>query len=129
MGVLRNEWVDLFVLAGLIALAGIAGNSVGYWTGKQVGPAMYQWRDRLLFKKRYLIQARDFYEKHGGKTIIIARFIPIIRTFAPFVAGVGAMTYSKFIMYNIVGGVLWCALFIYGGYFFGNLPIVKNKNV
>jgi membrane-associated protein len=117
LGVLRNEWVDLFVLAGLIALAGIAGNSVGYWTGKQVGPAMYQWRDRLLFKKRYLIQARDFYEKHGGLAVIGARFLPLIRTFAPIVAGIVQMDKKKFHFFNIVGSVSWVVSMLFAGYF------------
>ena len=117
LGVLRNEWVDLFVLAGLIALAGIAGNSVGYWTGKQVGTAMYQWRDRLLFKKRYLIQARDFYEKHGGLAVIGARFLPLIRTFAPIVAGIVQMDKKKFHFFNIVGSVSWVVSMLFAGYF------------
>ena len=117
LGAIRNEWVDLFVLAGLIALAGIAGNSVGYWTGKQVGPAMYQWRDRLLFKNKYLFQARDFYEKHGGLAVIGARFLPLIRTFAPIVAGIVQMDKKKFHFFNIVGSVSWVVSMIFAGYF------------
>ena len=117
LGAIRNEWVDLFVLAGLIALAGIAGNSVGYWTGKQVGPAMYQWRDRLLFKKKYLFQARDFYEKYGGLAVIGARFLPLIRTFAPIVAGIVQMDKKKFHFFNIVGSVSWVVSMIFAGYF------------
>jgi len=117
LGAIRNEWVDLFVLAGLIALAGIAGNSVGYWTGKQVGPTMYQWRDRLLFKKKYLFQARDFYEKHGGLAVIGARFLPLIRTFAPIVAGIVQMDKKKFHFFNIVGSVSWVVSMIFAGYF------------
>ena len=117
LGAIRNEWVDLFVLAGLIAMAGIAGNSVGYWTGKQVGPAMYQWRDRLLFKKKYLFQARDFYEKHGGLAVIGARFLPLIRTFAPIVAGIVQMDKKKFHFFNIVGSVSWVVSMIFAGYF------------
>ena len=117
LGAIRNEWIDLFVLAGLIALAGIAGNSVGYWTGKQVGPAMYQWRDRLLFKKKYLFQARDFYEKHGGLAVIGARFLPLIRTFAPIVAGIVQMDKKKFHFFNIVGSVSWVVSMIFAGYF------------
>ncbi|MFM1858484.1 MAG: hypothetical protein RLZ05_1544 [Bacteroidota bacterium] len=117
LGAIRNEWVDLFVLAGLIAMAGIAGNSVGYWTGKQVGPAMYQWRDRLLFKKKYLFQARDFYEKHGGLAVIGARFLPLIRTFAPIVAGIVQMDKKKFHFFNVVGSVSWVVSMIFAGYF------------
>lgn len=117
IGMLRNEWVDLFVLAGLIAVAGIAGNSVGYWTGRQVGPAMYQWRDRLLFKKKYLIQARDFYEKHGGLAVIGARFLPLIRTFAPIVAGIVQMDKKKFHFFNVLGSVSWVVSMIFAGYF------------
>lgn len=117
LGTIRNEWVDLFVLAGLIAMAGIAGNSVGYWTGKQVGPAMYQWRDRLLFKKKYLFQARDFYEKHGGLAVIGARFLPLIRTFAPIVAGIVQMDKKKFHFFNIIGSVSWVVSMIFAGYF------------
>jgi len=117
LGAIRNEWVDLFVLAGLIAMAGIAGNSVGDWTGKQVGPAMYQWRDRLLFKKKYLFQARDFYEKHGGLAVIGARFLPLIRTFAPIVAGIVQMDKKKFHFFNIIGSVSWVVSMIFAGYF------------
>ena len=117
LGAIRNEWLDLFVLAGLIAAAGIAGNSVGYWTGKQVGPAMYQWRDRLLFKKKYLFQARDFYEKHGGLAVIGARFLPLIRTFAPIVAGIVQMDKKKFHFFNIIGSVSWVLSMIFAGYF------------
>ena len=117
LGILRNEWIDLLVLAGLIAVAGIAGNSVGYWTGKQVGPTMYQWRDRFLFKKKYLFQARDFYEKHGGMAVIGARFLPIVRTFAPIVAGIVQMDKKKFHFFNMVGSVSWVITMIFAGYF------------
>lgn len=117
MGHIRNEWVDLFVLVGLIAFMGILGNTVGYWTGRKVGPAMYQWRDRFLFKKRYLHQAHDFYEKHGGLAVIGARFLPFIRTFAPIVAGIVQMDRKKFHFFNIVGSIAWVFSMIFGGYF------------
>ncbi|MBM3922037.1 MAG: hypothetical protein FJ340_02390 [Sphingomonadales bacterium] len=117
LGAIRNEWIDLLVLSALIALAGIAGNSLGYWTGRKVGPAMYQWRDRLLFKKKYLHQAREFYEKHGGLAVVGARFLPLIRTFAPIVAGIVQMDRAKFHFYNIIGSISWVCSMIFAGYF------------
>ena len=108
-----NEFVDLFLLLILIATAGIAGNSVGYWFGKRVGPAMYSWKENILFKRKYLVQAHDFYEKHGGGAIVIARFIPIIRTFAPIVAGI----VQKFFLFNIIGCVGWVFSMLFGGHF------------
>ena len=117
LGTIRNEWIDLVVLSGLIALAGILGNSAGYWTGQKVGPAMYGWRDRLLFKKKYLFQARDFYQRHGGLAVIGARFLPLIRTFAPIVAGIVQMDKSKFHFFNVVGSIAWVVSMIFSGYF------------
>jgi membrane-associated protein len=117
MGEVRNEFVDLFVLTGLIAFVGILGNSVGYWTGRKVGPAMYTWRDRLLFKKRYLIQAQEFFAKHGGGAIVMARFLPFIRTFAPIVAGIVKMDRKKFYFFNVVGSISWVFTMIFAGYF------------
>jgi membrane-associated protein len=114
------------IIFGLLSVAAIVGDTVNYWIGHYIGPRAFSGNVRFL-KKEYLDRTHAFYEKHGGKTIILARFIPIIRTFAPFVAGVGAMTYFKFISYNIIGGVLWVALFTFVGYFFGNLPIVQNN--
>ncbi|MBM3412085.1 MAG: hypothetical protein FJY19_01710 [Bacteroidetes bacterium] len=117
LGALQNEWIDLFVLSGLIAVAGILGNSVGYWTGQKVGPAMYEWEDRLLFKKKYLFQARDFYQKHGGLAIVGARFLPFIRTFAPIIAGIVQMDRKKFHFFNVVGSISWVVSMIFSGYF------------
>jgi membrane-associated protein len=110
----------------LLTLAAVAGNSSNYLIGHLLGEKIFQKYPRFL-KKEYLDRTHEFYEKHGGSTVIITRFVPIIRTFAPFVAGVGSMTFARFSVYNITGGVLWVGLFIYGGYFFGNIPFVKNN--
>jgi membrane-associated protein len=111
----------------LLSIAGIAGDSVNYAIGNYIGPKVFHYEDSRIFKKEYLIKTHEFYEKHGGKTIIIARFMPIIRTFAPFVAGVGAMTYGKFLLFNIAGGLTWVCAFLLLGYFFGNIPSVKSN--
>ena len=119
-------YLNIGILFVLLSIAAIAGDTVNYWIGHAIGPRAFSGNIRFL-KKEYMDRTHAFYEKHGGKTIIIARFIPIIRTFAPFVAGVGEMTYGKFISYNVIGGVAWVALFTFGGYFFGNLPIVQEN--
>jgi membrane-associated protein len=119
--------LDPLWLLGLLIIAAVAGDTANYWIGKWVGPRVFQQEKIRFFKKEYLIRTHEFYERHGGKTIIIARFIPIIRTFAPFVAGIGEMTYARFISYNIIGGITWIAFFILGGYYFGNLPMVKKN--
>jgi membrane-associated protein len=112
-----SYWLDLFILVAFISLAGILGNGLGYWTGKKFGHRMYQWRDRWFFKKRYLQEAHDFYEKHGGGAIVAARFIPIIRTFAPIVAGIVEMDRKKFHFFNIIGCIAWVFSMIMGGFF------------
>lgn len=112
-----NDYLDLLELLVLISLAGIAGNSVGYWFGRKVGPVMYDWRERFLFKRKYLKQAHDFYEKHGGGAIVIARFIPIVRTFAPIVAGIVQMNKRKFMFYNVIGCIAWVFSMLFGGHF------------
>ena len=116
-----NEYAQLFLLLVLISVAGILGNWVGYWFGKKVGPTMYHWKDNLLFKKKYLQEAHDFYEKHGGGAIVIARFIPIIRTFAPIVAGIVEMDKKKFIYFNILGCVAWVFSMLVAGHFLQKL--------
>jgi membrane-associated protein len=112
-----NEYLDLLELLVLISLAGIAGNTVGYWFGRKVGPAMYDWKENMLFKRRYLRQAHDFYEKHGGGAIVAARFIPIVRTFAPIIAGIVKMDRKKFGFYNIIGCIAWVFSMLFGGHF------------
>ncbi|MGD0330897.1 MAG: DedA family protein [Nitrososphaeria archaeon] len=119
--------LNVEALFGLLALAAIMGDTVNYWIGYIVGPKIFRKENSRFLKKEYLERARDFYQKYGAKTIIIARFVPIIRTFAPFVAGVGKMSYRRFLMYNIVGGVSWVAIFIFSGYFLGGFQIVKNN--
>jgi membrane-associated protein len=119
-GSLNIEWLII-----LFSLAAIIGDTVNYWIGHFAGPKIFHRKNARFFKKEYLDTAHEFYEKHGGKTIVLARFIPVIRTFAPFVAGIGEMSYQRFIIYNIIGGVAWVAVFTLGGYYFGSLPIVK----
>ncbi|MBI3829099.1 MAG: DedA family protein [Planctomycetes bacterium] len=111
----------------LLGLAAVLGDTANYWIGVLVGPKAYEAGRFRFIKKEHLERTHAFYEKHGGKTIILARFVPIIRTFAPFVAGIGRMSYGRFIAYNVVGGFLWPALFIYGGLLFGNIPQVKDN--
>jgi membrane-associated protein len=110
----------------LLMLAAVLGNEVNFRIGRAIGPRAFSGNVRLL-KREYLERTQAFYDRHGGKTIILSRFMPIIRTFAPFVAGVGAMSAARFAMYNLVGGVAWVSAFIWGGYAFGNVPLIKNN--
>jgi membrane-associated protein len=116
---------DLGWLLLVLAAAAVIGDTVNYWIGHFVGPKVFTREKSRFFKKEYLDRTHAFYEKHGGKTIIIARFVPIIRTFAPFVAGIGRMSYGRFIAFNVFGGVGWVVLLTSAGYFFGNIPFVK----
>lgn len=113
----NNEWINLLVITAFISVAGILGNYVGYAFGKKVGPTMFDWKENLFFKKKYLVQAQEFYEKHGGRAIIIARFIPIVRTFAPIIAGIVNMDRQKFMYNNIVGSIVWVTSMVFGGHF------------
>jgi membrane-associated protein len=113
----------LFVLLGMAA---IIGDSVNYAAGKYFGLKMFKENSRFL-KKEYIERTHRFYEKYGAKTIVLARFVPIVRTFAPFVAGMGSMSYPKFLTYNILGGTIWVSLFLFGGFWFGNIPMIKNN--
>ena len=118
--------LSLGVLLISLTVAGILGDTVNYHIGKYLGPKVFD-RNNRFFKKEYLIQTQSFYDKWGAFTIVAARFAPIVRTFAPFVAGIGGMNYKKFISYNVLGAVAWVFIFILAGHFFGNLPVVKRN--
>ncbi len=117
---------NLWVIIVLLSIAAIVGDTVGYWFGRRVGPALFRRPKSLLFHPDHLRRAHDFYEKHGGKTIIIARFMPIIRTFAPIVAGMGRMNYGRFVSFNVFGGLFWVVSMTGIGYFLGRIPGVRK---
>ena len=119
--------LDVMWLFILLSIAAVLGDTANYWIGDYIGPRVFHKENVRFLNKEYLDRTHRFYEKYGGKTIIIARFVPIIRTFAPFVAGIGSMTYLRFISYNVIGGIAWIAAFVFAGYFFGNIPIVKQN--
>lgn len=119
--------VNLFYVNIVLILAAIIGDSTGYLLGRQTGRAIFHRPDSRLFKREHLIRTQEFYERHGGKTIIYARFIPIIRTFAPFVAGVGEMSYGRFLMFNVVGGIVWVVGITLLGYTLGSIPIIQRN--
>jgi membrane-associated protein len=119
--------LNLMWLLVILSAAAILGDTINYWIGNYIGPKVFQMQNSRVFRKEHLDRTHQFYEKYGPITIVIGRFIPIIWTFAPFLAGVGSMTYGKFLTYNVVGGILWIASFTLGGYFFGNLPFVRKN--
>jgi membrane-associated protein len=119
--------LDLAWLLILLTVAAVLGDAVNYAIGHFMGPKVFSQPDSRFLKKEYLDRTHEFYEKYGGKTIIIARFVPIVRTFAPFVAGVGSMTYAKFASYNVIGGLLWVGVCVLAGYAFGNIPVVQEN--
>lgn len=111
----------------IICTAAIVGDTVNYWIGNKVGPRAFSREDARILKKKYLDDTQDFFERHGRITIILARFVPIIRTFAPFVAGIGSMSYGVFISYNVIGGLLWVTIFLFAGYFFGSVSFIEQN--
>ncbi|MGH9361981.1 MAG: DedA family protein [Thermoanaerobaculia bacterium] len=119
--------IDLLLAGFLLWAAAVAGDAVNYAIGCRLGPKVFTREDSRLLNKQHLLRTQRFYEKHGGKTIVLARFIPIIRTFAPFVAGIGKMRYGRFAVFNVAGGLAWIVLFLLAGYWFGNLPPVKEN--
>jgi membrane-associated protein len=119
--------IDVHLLALVLVFAAILGNTVNYSIGYWLGPKVFHWEQSRWFNRKALDRAHAFYEKHGGKTIVITRFVPILRTFAPFVAGIGQMTYVRFTAYNVAGGVAWVGSLLYAGYWFGNVPLVKDN--
>lgn len=122
-----KEVLDLKLMLILLILAAVGGNTLNYFIGKVIGHKLLAMRNSRIIKKEYLYKTQAFYKKHGGKAIILSRFVPIIRTFAPFVAGLGKMSFLRYSMYNVIGGVSWVLLFTLAGFFFGNIPEVKNN--
>lgn len=122
-----SQKLDLFWMLALLSIAAVLGDTVNYWLGSKLGPRIFRGEKVRFLNKKNLDYTHEFFERYGGKTIIIARFMPIVRTFAPFVAGMGRMSYGRFMAYNVIGGLVWIFLFLIGGYCFGNLPMVKKN--
>lgn len=128
LAAVETSGLNVFALAVLLMIAAVLGDSVNYSIGRYMGPKVFRKSEEsLLFNKQHLITTQKFYEKYGAKAIVMARFVPIARTFAPFVAGIGEMKRSKFMSYNVVGGILWVNIFLFAGYIFGNLPVIKRN--
>jgi membrane-associated protein len=123
----RDIGINLPLATVLVIIAAIVGDAVNYWIGYKLGPAVFKREDSRLLNKKHLLRAQEFCEKYGGKTIILARFVPVVRTFAPFVAGVGRMNFFRFWLFNIVGGVAWVLICVTAGYFLGSIPFVKKN--
>ncbi len=119
--------LNVHLMAFLLFIAAVIGDTLNYWIGHKIGPAVFKREDSIWLRKKHLEKAHAFFEKYGGRAVILARFVPIVRTFVPFVAGVGSMTYSRFIAYNIIGGFVWIYFFTYAGYMFGNQPFVQKN--
>lgn len=119
--------LNVHLMALLLFIAAFLGDTVNYWVGHKVGPAVFTREDSIWLRKKHLEKAHAFFEKYGGRAVILARFVPIVRTFVPFIAGVGSMTYPRFIAYNLIGGFVWVYFFTYAGYFFGTTPIVQKN--
>lgn len=122
-----SGYLNFWILYFSLLVAAILGDSVNYWIGNKTGPKIFSKKDSRFFKKEHLATTHKFFEKHGGKTIIIARFLPIVRSFAPYVAGMGSMDYKSFLFYNVIGGFIWVTSLTAAGYFFGSLPIIKEN--
>jgi membrane-associated protein len=119
--------MDVHGLFALLVVAAFGGDNTNYWIGRYLGPRVFRRERSRFFNPAHLLRTQRFYEKHGGKTVMIARFLPVIRTFAPFVAGIGRMRYPRYLFYSFSGSVFWIGFFVYGGYYFGNLPFVRNN--
>lgn len=119
--------LDFYILLPLLMLAAFAGDNTNYWTGRLIGKRLLKFGNSRLIKHEHLDKTHAFYKKHGGKTIIFARFLPIVRTFAPFVAGIARMHYRLFMIFSALGSMVWIAFFVIGGYFLGNIPVIKNN--
>ena len=127
LAALGEGGMDIVVLMGVLSLAAILGNTVNYHVGRYLGPKVFHWENSRFFNRDALVKTHAFYEKHGGKTLIISRFLPLFRTFAPFVAGIGAMSYAKFTLFNLIGAIGWVVSLCLAGYWLGNLPWVKTN--
>jgi membrane-associated protein len=127
LAALGEGGMDVFVLMGVLSTAAILGNMVNYQIGRYLGPKVFHWESSRFFNKNALIKTHEFYEKHGGKTLVLSRFLPLFRTFAPFVAGIGAMSYAKFTFFNLVGALAWVVSLCLAGYWLGNIPWVKQN--
>lgn len=119
--------LNVHLMAGLLFVAAFLGDTLNYWVGRKIGPAVFKREDSIWLRKKHLDKAHAFFEKYGGRAVILARFVPIVRTFVPFIAGVGSMTYPRFMAYNVIGGFIWIYFFTYAGFMFGNQPFVQKN--